>query len=101
MNGIQLEDYDLKIRPARDGSGKIATGVPVGDILRQNQALILTMKQGELKEYPAMGCGIGDMLLEYDPVYWRHRIREQLEMDGQRVSSVRITRNGILIDAKY
>lgn len=101
MNGIQLEEYDLKIQPRHDAAGKIAGGMVVSDILRQNQALILSMKAGELKEKPALGCGISDMLLEYDPLFWRHKIREQLEMDGQRVSSVKITWTGIVIDAKY
>ncbi len=101
MNGIQLEDYDLALKVTHDAAGKITGGLVIGDILRQNQALILTMKAGELKESPAVGCGISDMLLEYDPVYWRHQIREQMEMDGQKVSSVRITRTGIIVDAKY
>lgn len=101
MTGIQLDDYDLRLEVRRDNSGKIVAGLLLGDILRQNQSLILTMKAGELKEAPAIGCGISDMLLEYDPLSWRHQIREQLEMDGQKVSSVKITHQGIEIDATY
>ena len=73
----------------------------LGDTLRQNQALLLLLHKGELKERPAVGVGISDMLLDNDPIYWRTAIKEQLEMDGQRVSSVKITRTGIQIEATY
>ena len=73
----------------------------MGDTLRQNQALILALNKGELKERPSVGCGIADMLMDHDPLYWRTLIREQLEMDRQRVNSIRITPKGIEIDATY
>ncbi|MBO7052198.1 MAG: hypothetical protein J6W24_05990 [Prevotella sp.] len=101
MIGIQLKDFDIDIKTKRGIDGKIAVGMVVGDALRQNQAVILTMHKGELKERPAVGCGISDMLLDYDPAAWRHEIREQMEMDGQRVNSVTITTKEIKIDAEY
>ena len=73
----------------------------LGDVLQQNQALILTLHRGELKESPAVGVGISDMLLDHDPLLWRSRIREQLEMDGQTVNDIKITTNGVTIDASY
>ena len=73
----------------------------LGDVLQQNQALILTLHRGELKESPAVGVGISDMLLDHDPLLWRSRIREQLEMDGQTVNDIKITTNGVMIDASY
>ncbi len=73
----------------------------LGDTLRQNQALLLLLHKGELKERPAVGVGIGDMLLDNDPLYWRTQIKEQLQMDGQRVERVKLNRNGIEIDATY
>lgn len=101
MNGIRMTDYEPDIRPVRDASGKITAGLVVGDILRQNQALILLLHPGELKENPAVGCGIADMLLDHDPLRWRAVVREQLEMDGQRIDRIRITRTGIELDAAY
>lgn len=101
MNGIQLTNYEPEIQVRRGRDGKIASGLVVGDTLRQNQALILLLHKGELKEWPAIGGGISDMLLDNDPIYWRTIIREQLEMDGQKVNSVKITRTGISIDATY
>lgn len=101
MIGIQLTDYEIQIRVKRDSLGHIVQGLILGDTLQQNQAVILAMHQGELKERPAVGVGIGDMLLDHDPLYWRARIKEQLEMDGQKVGRVKITRSGIEIEATY
>lgn len=102
MIGITLTaDYEPRIRLVRDEEGRIIEGLTLGETLPQNQALILTLHQGELKEAPAVGCGVSDMLLDNQPLYWRARIREQLEMDGQTVNSIKITISGIHIDAHY
>lgn len=101
MTGIQLADFAPLIDIKKDSLGLIQRGLTLGDTLNQNQAIILAMHQGELKERPMMGVGISDMLLDNDPIYWRTSIKEQLEMDGQRVGSVKITRTGIQIEATY
>lgn len=76
-------------------------GLALGETTPQNQALILQLHPGELKENPAVGCGISDMLLDHDPLRWRQLIREQLELDGQIVQEIKITTMGIIIDARY
>lgn len=76
-------------------------GLALGEITPQNQAIILQLHPGELKENPAVGCGISDMLLDHDPLRWRQLIREQLELDGQIVQEIKITTMGIIIDARY
>lgn len=101
MKGIQLKNYDLDIVPRKDSDGLLTHGLVLGDILAQNQAIILYAHKGEIKEAPTMGCGIADMLLDHDPTLWKREIRENLEMDGQKVSAVRITPNGLEIHAKY
>jgi len=101
MTGIQLADFAPLIDIKKDSLGLIQRGLTLGDTLYQNQAIILAMHQGELKERPLMGVGISDMLLDNDPIYWRTMIKEQLEMDGEKVDSVKITRTGIQIEAKY
>lgn len=73
----------------------------IGDILHQNQALLLELHKGELKERPAVGVGISDMLLDNDPIFWRTSIKEQLEMDGQKVGRVKIMHDSIQIEATY
>lgn len=99
--GIQLDDYDLKITVERDIDGKITSGLNIGDTTAQNQALILYAQPGEIKEQPIIGVGITSMCLDHDSLAWRSKIREQLELDGQKVDQVKITKTGIIIDAKY
>ena len=101
MKGITLINYEAVIQPHRGANGKITSGLVVGDTLHQNQALILHLHKGELKERPMAGCGISDMLLDDDPIYWRTFIRDQLEMDRQTVTNIKITTKSIEIDAQY
>jgi len=98
MMGIQLSaDYDPRIRLVRDEEGRIIEGLTLGETLPQNQALILTLHQGELKEAPAVGCGISDMLLDNQPLYWRRvtaaRTASQLFFKNLKIGVAR-RRNG-------
>ena len=101
MRAIKLNNFKIDVQLKFDTEGKILSGLNLGDTLRQNQALILVLHQGELKERPEVGVGIEDMLLDNDILYWRSRIREQLELDNQNVDKVRITTGGIEINASY
>ena len=101
MKGIQLTDYDLDIKVQRDRSGRIISGMQVGDILHQNQALLLSVRKGELKENPSVGVGVADYLLSEDLNALQNEIRQQLEMDGQTVTSVTVAEDKIVIDSKY
>lgn len=96
-----MDGFEPSVKVRYGPDGKITEGLQVGDTLRQNQALILVLHKGELKERPSTGCGIEDMLLDNDPMYWRSLIREQMEMDGQTVSKVAVTKTGITIEATY
>lgn len=101
MRAIKLNNFEIDVQLKFDDEGKILSGLNLVDTLRQNQALILVLHQGELKERPEVGVGIEDMLLDNDILYWRSRIREQLELDNQNVDKVRITTGGIEINASY
>ena len=101
MTGIQLTDYDLTVDVRRDASGLIVSGLIIGDILHQNQALILVLHKGDLKSDVSVGVGIDRMLLDNERLTWTREIREQLEMDGQKVEDVRITDRQIIIKAAY
>ena len=101
MRAIKLNNFEIDVQLKFDTEGKILSGLRLDDTLRQNQALILVLHQGELKERPEVGVGIEDMLLDNDILYWRSRIREQLELDNQNVDKVRITTGGIEINASY
>lgn len=96
-----MTDYDLDIKVVTDASGRIQSGLVVGDILHQNQALILIFHKGDLKDDVSVGVGIDRMLLDNDRLSWSREIREQLEMDGQKVKYVQVTDKTIKIDARY
>lgn len=96
-----MTDYDIDVKVLRDTSGKIVSGMVVGDILAQNQALILQLHKGELKEDPSVGVGISDMLLDSDLQNWSREIREQMELDGQTVDRIILTNDELRIEARY
>lgn len=107
--GIQLEDtldelqgIDLKINLIRDTSGLIAQGLVIGEIMRQNQAMIIVANPGEFKFNPTLGASIGELILDNDYLRMRHRIRENLEKDGMKVKILDLYENKpLLIDASY
>lgn len=83
---LNPDTNDLNVKVTYDSRGLITGGFVVGDITRQNQALIIYMQPGEMKEAPQMGVGIDSMLLSSDTLLYKHKIREQLEADGLRVN---------------
>lgn len=102
MKGILIgADYDIQVKPQRGTDGRITGGLVIGNSIYQNQALIIGAHKGEIKEYPAVGVGITDMLLDHNPLAWRTEIREQLELDGQTVDDIQVSNTGISIDAHY
>ena len=84
--------YDLDLRQG---------GMRLMEVTHQNQTMLLTARPGDYKEHPALGVGIGDMLLDHDERVWRSRIVEQLEADGQRIKKLEITNDGIDLEAEY
>ena len=96
-----MTDYDLDIKVVQDEAGRIVSGLVVGDILHQNQALILVFHKGDLKDDVSVGVGIDRMLLDNDRLTWTREIREQLEMDGQKVDEVVVDNTSIKIKASY
>ena len=101
MKAIQLKDYDIEVKVKRDSYGKIVSGMIIGDVLHQNQAIILSMRKGDLKENPSIGVGLSDLLLDHNMLSIRSEIRQQLELDGQTVNSIMVSKSSIAIDAKY
>lgn len=101
MNGIQMTDYDLSVSVEYNSDGRIVSGLVVGDILHQNQALILGLHKGDLKDDVSVGVGIDRMIMDSDWLSWQREIRDQLEMDGQTVESVLVDSKSIKIKASY
>ena len=102
-NGILIKDnYEIKVEPVRDATGKIVKGLVLGLTIYQNTGLILMCRKGEFKEQPALGVGIEDVLLDQDYLEWRRRIRVNLELDEQRVREIRFSsKDKLFIDADY
>lgn len=93
MIGIKISNsYELCVKGG---------ALVLGETTPQNQALIIESHKGAFKENPAIGVGVSDMLLDNDPLYWRRRIREALEIDKQSVESIKITNRDIHINAHY
>jgi hypothetical protein len=100
--GIQLnEDYDLAISIRRDAAGKIISGLVVGDIMYQTQALILLAQKGEFKEYPTTGVGLNDIVNDDNSMYWEAEIAGQLKADGQRITRLSLDEKGLILEAGY
>lgn len=92
---------DLDIKVVRDSEGKIIQGFHVGDVTKQNTAIILYMQPGELKEQPAVGVGINSMLLDHDYLLYKHKIRQQLNAEGMQVNHLEVNGQNIEINASY
>ena len=87
---VNEETGDLNVKVTRDSLGLITGGLVVGDVSTQNQAIIIYMHPGEMKEAPQVGVGITSMLLSSEALLFKHKIREQLEADGFRVNHLDI-----------
>lgn len=106
---IQLNDptsagdlFDLKIRVKRDLSGKIISGLVVGDVVPQNQALLLILAPGESKQRPTVGVDINQMILDDDLLGLRHSVRRNFTSDGLQVTKLELyDPNKIDIQSKY
>jgi hypothetical protein len=93
MKGIRIgENGDLLVR------GK---SLVINETTDQNQRIILYSNKGEIKEDGMVGVGLDNMLLEHDFSKIRKEIIEQMERDGQRVKSVRVSENGVELKAEY
>ena len=71
------------------------------EVTHQNQAMLLMARPGEFKEFPSMGVGLPDILLDHELNGWRRRIIEQIEADGQRITKIQVTTSGVDLEAKY
>lgn len=105
--GIQLTDgstgtVDLKFNVQRDASGKIISGLCIGDTLNQNQSLLVVMQPGELKEYPTVGAGIEDFILSEDFRALPAAVIEALTADRMKINQVLVDKtNRLIINANY
>lgn len=99
---VITDDYDFQITVHRDNEAKITAGLTLGNILYQNQAIILLAQPGEIKSSPLVGVGIENILNDEDLLGWQRTIRLQMELDGQVVTRITFGKDQNLeINAKY
>lgn len=92
--------YALSIQVKRV-DGLITKGICIGDVTYQNQAILLMMQKGELKEYPTVGCGLSDIINDENLTDWKAEIMAQLEADGQQIKKLAIDNKGLMLEANY
>ena len=73
----------------------------VGEVLEQNQYLLLITHKGEWKEHPLVGVGIGDLVNDNDLAGWKREIAEALEQDGQVIEKLELTTDKLTLIARY
>ncbi|PIB28910.1 hypothetical protein BFP77_08310 [Maribacter sp. 4U21] len=74
----------------------------IGNSELQHQQDLLASHKGEWKEYPEIGVGISEELLNENPRQVLVQIRANFEYDGMRVKTLGIAPNGnLVIDATY
>ncbi len=103
---LNTETGDIQINVIRDASGLIMGGFVVGDVTQQNQATIIMLHPAELKRAPTIGVGLSSIINSHETLLYKHKVREQLEADGQHITYMDIvtTSNGkidIQINANY
>ena len=99
MLNPETNDFDLYVVKGSDG--KIARGLFVGDVTKQNITIILKIEPGELKLNPTVGVGIDKIVLDHDYLLYKHRIRQQLNVEGMRVNHLEFNGQNIEIDAHF
>lgn len=72
----------------------------IGGSTVQHQADLLSMCEGEAKQWPTAGVGITGFLNDEDPLAMIRKIRMQLQQDGMSVRSVKYD-GVVMIDAAY
>ncbi|QKX04878.1 oxidase [Aquimarina sp. TRL1] len=72
-----------------------------GDSTDKHQEHILIAHKGEFKEFPAIGVGISDYLLEDNLKDAIKEIKRQFEYEGIKINKIEVANGEINIDASY
>lgn len=97
-NGV----FALDVNVQRDASGRIVSGLVLGNTLQQNMASILIAEPGDFKINLSLGVGIRSALLDEDLLPYRHQIKEQFAKDGLYVKHLDLYNlEKFTIDAEY
>ncbi|MCD8080185.1 MAG: hypothetical protein LUF04_07180 [Bacteroides sp.] len=100
---LDPETGDLQILTDRGPSGAIEQGIAIGEVTWQNQALILQLSKGEMKEYPFLGASVAELLSDHEILGWKREVTLQLQSDGMRVYEIDIAtiNHKLIVAAAY
>lgn len=84
------ETGDLQIR---DGD------FVIGNSLNQEVESVLTLHQGELKQYPLLGPNLTSMLKTTKKEEIKRRLKLHLELDNKQIGVIKLDNGAINIDA--
>lgn len=73
----------------------------IAEATLQHQEHIIIAQKGEYKEFPEIGVGIANMLMDENPRVILTQIRRNFEYDGMKVNSLNIEDGIIKVDAPY
>jgi len=74
----------------------------MGDPTKQHQKHLLIANKGEYKQYPTVGVGIMNFMMDENPDDMVREIRREFARDGMVVNDLKINGDGKLtIDASY
>lgn len=97
--GILLDETtgDLSVKVVRDASGKIISGLTLGNIDYQNIRLVILSDKGDFKEHPVLGVGATRYLKSVGRQHeLRREISVQLDAIGYSKADVTVTSDGKL-----
>lgn len=78
------------------------TRLEIGNTLYQNQYLIMKSQPGAFKNNPRLGVGIDDLIgSNADNIYFKVKIRENLERDEMVVDVLKVKNGEIVLEADY
>ena len=95
------EVHDIGLN--EDGSPCIANGdFVISESTEQHQQHLLISEKGNFKEFPFLGVGAINYLLDDGDINaFKKEITKQFELDGMTVNRIILSDKGNLIDAEY
>jgi len=94
---------DFEIDETGDIQFKNGDILITGDATLQNQKLIILAQKGDFKEYPLVGVGARDYILDnVSADQFQGEIQKQIEDDGMKIAKLTISKNyEIDLEATY
>jgi hypothetical protein len=73
----------------------------VDDATAQHKGIILLAQKGEIRQFPFVGVGIRDYILDDDLGDLAQAIQKQFELDGMTIDRLEVFNNGNIEEKAY